>query len=485
MLQPHPSSTLVALLISGLASTCLAQDRSLDLPYRRAMIVPGYGAPSIMIKAADSQIPVFVGQGLMLLQAGWDWEAGRNFREVVHRDANSPIGHLGLALSMRDIPRSAAKHAWYAVFRRDNASPAGKAIVSAYGRYFDVKARPDDADERFDQAPPQARLELLAKELNSITAKFPDFPLAAGLAMLEGAELESARSGQATIDRKDRFSPALGASWRNAGLTPEASQDSTKARHFAYAAIRSHNRYLSYEKVMPFLVPGYRQDLQRLIELTAVREGEETSYPVPTGFLDRLPRHPHFESESQDRVPVAGEILLQTKAAEISRPDLIELGPAIWEPPAAPGFDLVRGLGGSRSYEDYRGKPLLVVFFLGFGCVHCIAQLGDLDPMASQFSEAGIEVITIGTDTVQQVRASHQMALENGIDPLHFDVLCDPAGESFKAWRAWDQYKDEALHGTFLVDQQGRIIWQDISAQPFMETQFLLEECKRLLTAWK
>ena len=39
-----------------------------------------------------------------------------------------------------------------------------------------------------------------------------------------------------------------------------------------------------------------------------------------------------------------------------------------------------------------------------------------------------------------------------------------------------------ALHGTFLVDAKGRIRWQDISFEPFMNTQFLVRESKRLLS---
>ncbi len=116
--------------------------------------------------------------------------------------------------------------------------------------------------------------------------------------------------------------------------------------------------------------------------------------------------------------------------------------------------------------------------------MHCIAQLGELEPRVGAFRRAGIELITIGTDNAAQVKASQQMAIENGIDPLHFDVLCDPDGDVFKRWSAWDQFKDVALHGTFLVDAKGRILWQDISSQPFMETDFLLAECKRLLAVW-
>ena len=117
--------------------------------------------------------------------------------------------------------------------------------------------------------------------------------------------------------------------------------------------------------------------------------------------------------------------------------------------------------------------------------MHCVAQLGELDPHAPKFREAGIELVTIGTDDENQVKAAFLTSIENGVDPLHFDVLCDPGGDAFKRWSAWDQFKDEALHGTFLVDPKGRILWQDISAAPFMDTEFLLQECQRLLAAWR
>ena len=37
------------------------------------------------------------------------------------------------------------------------------------------------------------------------------------------------------------------------------------------------------------------------------------------------------------------------------------------------------------------------------------------------------------------------------------------------------------LHGTFLIDEQGLVRWQDVSYEPFTDTEFLLAESKRLL----
>ncbi|MGK0155638.1 MAG: peroxiredoxin, partial [Neolewinella sp.] len=154
-------------------------------------------------------------------------------------------------------------------------------------------------------------------------------------------------------------------------------------------------------------------------------------------------------------------------------------------PRTAKPFELPRGAGGTAELSDYTGKPVLVIFFLGFGCAHCVAQLSDLDPKAPMFRDAGIEVVTIGTDDLNAVKAARQAADENGVDPLHFDVLCDPKANVFRQWGVWDEFADEALHGTFLLDGLGRILWQDVSARPFEESDWLLAESKRLLAAWK
>ena len=160
---------------------------------------------------------------------------------------------------------------------------------------------------------------------------------------------------------------------------------------------------------------------------------------------------------------------------------LSALGPPRWSPDQAPDFLLTRGDGKSVKLSDHLGRPVLLVFFLGFGCIHCVEQLQGLHPMAGAFKVAGIDIVTIGTDTVQEVRASIQAAVETDTPAIPFPVLCDPKGTVFKTWRCWDDFENQPLHGTFLIDRQGRIRWSDISVEPFMQAELLLRECKRLL----
>ena len=59
--------------------------------------------------------------------------------------------------------------------------------------------------------------------------------------------------------------------------------------------------------------------------------------------------------------------------------------------------------------------------------------------------------------------------------------MADSSLETFKAYRCYDDFEQQPLHGTFLIDGQGLVRWQDISYQPFMDTKFVLGEAQRLL----
>jgi peroxiredoxin len=111
--------------------------------------------------------------------------------------------------------------------------------------------------------------------------------------------------------------------------------------------------------------------------------------------------------------------------------------------------------------------------------VHCVEQLVEFAPAADRFTEAGIDLVAIGTDTAEELRDSF------GDDPLDtgypFPVLTDPELADFRAYRAFDDFEDPPLHGTFLVDGRGRLRWQDVSYEPFLDWEFLLEESQRLL----
>ena len=57
------------------------------------------------------------------------------------------------------------------------------------------------------------------------------------------------------------------------------------------------------------------------------------------------------------------------------RPPLPSLGPLLWRPWTAPDWKLKDAAGVEHSLADFHGQPVLLVFFLGRGCLHCKEQL--------------------------------------------------------------------------------------------------------------
>ena len=159
------------------------------------------------------------------------------------------------------------------------------------------------------------------------------------------------------------------------------------------------------------------------------------------------------------------------------RPELDSLGPFRWQPSPAPAWTLKDAEDKSNSLNRYRGKPLVVIFYLGYGCLHCVEQLHAFDPKAKEFEKAGISLVAIGSDD----RESLNKALDNYQgDDFRIKLLSDAKLDVFKDYRAHDDFEDQPLHGTFIVDADGLVRWQDISYEPFMDPDFVLAEAQRL-----
>jgi peroxiredoxin len=162
-----------------------------------------------------------------------------------------------------------------------------------------------------------------------------------------------------------------------------------------------------------------------------------------------------------------------------TRPSLDSLGPFRWQPYRAPAWTLRDASHKKHSLSDYKGRPVLVVFYLGYGCVHCIEQLNTLAPAAKDFESLGISIVAIGTDSEEGLHKTAEQAKSDG--GFTFPLLSDASLKAFKAYRTYDDFERMPLHGTFLVDGNGRVRWQDISYEPFTDLKFLQSEARRLL----
>ncbi len=160
------------------------------------------------------------------------------------------------------------------------------------------------------------------------------------------------------------------------------------------------------------------------------------------------------------------------------RPELDTLGPFRWSPSPAPSWNLADSNDSEISSSEFAGHPHIIIFYLGHGCLHCAEQLQKFGPHVAEFEAAGIEMVAISSDE----KAGLAKSIENYEGEMPFkNLVSDQELEVFKKFRAYDDFEDQPLHGTFLVDGRGIIRWQDISYEPFMDHEFLLKEAKRLL----
>jgi len=144
----------------------------------------------------------------------------------------------------------------------------------------------------------------------------------------------------------------------------------------------------------------------------------------------------------------------------------------------APAWALTDGTGKTISLAQYEGRPVVVIFYRGYGCLQCMEQLNNFAGKAREFEKQGIKVVAISTDAPDKLNKSLAPYKDKGGFP--FPLVSDAKLDVFKAYRCLD-FDDQPLHGTFLVDAQGRIRFRNISDEPFNNPSFLLNEGRELL----
>jgi len=249
--------------------------------------------------------------------------------------------------------------------------------------------------------------------------------------------------------------------------------DKAKAEELAQAAVRAGKNQVYPLANLVEILHGCGKTSEASKAFTQLRELSaqiDLSAPV---FQRLRPIAAEFGLPEDWRAPAA------TSDDVGRRPDLESLGPFRWEPSPAAGWTLPASDGARVSLSDYRGRPVVMLFYLGFGCAHCVQQLNAFAPMQQQYADAGISLIAVTTDPPDAVRPS----LESGpsAKTVGLPLLSDEKLSVFKAYRVYDDFEDQPLHGTFLIDGDGLVRWHDISYEPFQNAKFLLEESKRLL----
>ena len=268
-------------------------------------------------------------------------------------------------------------------------------------------------------------------------------------------------------------------------LSKRPSQQTPVLRYLAYG---DHEKAAELAKKLIEKKDKKTMPLAKAIHALYHAKKEDDAWK--TGFEDLRQFGSEVEIESPifaRLAPIANELgypadwrIAHKPAGDLlPRPKLDELGPLHWTPPAAPGFSLPDQNQKQVSLAEYRGKPVVLVFYLGAGCLHCTEQLTAMADRYVDFEKAGLPILAISTDDVANLKDSQENYSKGEIP---FPIVSDAAKNVFKQYTAHDDFENQPLHGTFVLDGKGRMLWSDISADPFMEIDFLIKEAKRLLS---
>lgn len=153
---------------------------------------------------------------------------------------------------------------------------------------------------------------------------------------------------------------------------------------------------------------------------------------------------------------------------------LDRLGPRLWQPYAAPVLDAVDASGRKVTLEQFRGKNVLLVYYLSEQCVHCVEQLREIEKRAAEFEQRNTVLLAISSD-------SPEKNAKSDLSQLPFRLLSDDEGHSNAIrWLSYDEFEDLELHSTNFIDSEGRLRWAQTGGDPFMDMDFLLNEIDRI-----
>lgn len=117
----------------------------------------------------------------------------------------------------------------------------------------------------------------------------------------------------------------------------------------------------------------------------------------------------------------------------------------------APDFELTNQHGQVINLQDFRGKPVVLVFFpLAFSGI-CQGELCELRDNIGMFAGEGVELIAISVDSKFSLRV---WAEQEGYE---FNLLSDfwPHGEVARRYGVFVEDRGVANRATFLIDGEG------------------------------
>lgn len=216
------------------------------------------------------------------------------------------------------------------------------------------------------------------------------------------------------------------------------------------------------------LVPRRTVDVADLSLLERCREACLAYGLVPTGHLANDAKAYLRSEKSRPLYSPLHEILSDGKFQAQESQSHPLLGKV------APDFKLSDDQGRAVSLQTLLADgPVVIVFYYGYHCNHCVGQLFGLNEDLPRFTEIGTQVVAISADSPELT--AKRFAEYGRFD---FPVLSDTDGQVAAAYGVYEPEHDgkpeNKLHGTFVVDADGTVLWCQAGNKPFLDNKTLL-----------
>ena len=185
-----------------------------------------------------------------------------------------------------------------------------------------------------------------------------------------------------------------------------------------------------------------------------------------------LANQANADLESRNFQPLSGAV--QDLIADKSKPSIpTQSHPLLFR--NAPDFTLADVDGADfHLAKEAETSPIILVFYYGYSCSHCVSQLFGLAKDIEIFRELGAKIIAISPDSRELTKERYA---EYGTFP--FPVLSDPGNKVAQLYSTYIPAKNpmndgELMHGTFVLFPGGKVVWANRGDEPFTNNLTLI-----------
>ncbi len=146
----------------------------------------------------------------------------------------------------------------------------------------------------------------------------------------------------------------------------------------------------------------------------------------------------------------------------------------MWQPYDAIKLEALDSQRKTVTLDDFRGKNVVLIFYLDEECVHCVEQLIAIKNRINDFLGSRTEIVAISSATPKKLVSSEKMA------SLSIRPISDLDHANAKRFHSYDEFEEMELHSTILIDGRGKVRWTRTGGDPFMDLRFLVSEIKRV-----